>query len=111
MNLSRINTRVVEKKISKTALAKAIDVSPQGLNKMIARNDCMISDLLKISKILDVDIFYFFQDEIKISMACEPSVTYGKQAEMELLKELLKEKDEIIQLQKEKLKQKETKHT
>lgn len=53
-----------EKKIQLKELADAIDISENGLQKMINNNTTKIETLEKIANYLDVPIAYFFDSQI-----------------------------------------------
>lgn len=97
MNIRRLNHRLSEKKISKIELAQKTGLTAQAINAMMRRNDCRISDLLKISKILGVNLKYWL-DEDELGSEFEEVLEIRKlQRENELLQEQCKDKAKLIE--------------
>ncbi len=97
MNIRRLNHRLSEKKISKIELAQKTGLTAQAINAMMRRNDCRISDLLKISKIVGVNLKYWL-DEDELGSEFEEVLEIRKlQRENELLQEQCKDKAKLIE--------------
>jgi transcriptional regulator with XRE-family HTH domain len=96
MNIRRLNHRLSEKNISKLELAQKTGLTAQAINAMMRRNDCRISDLLKISKVVGVNLKYWL-DEDELGSEFEEVLEIRRlQRENELLQDQCKDKEKLI---------------
>ncbi len=101
MNINKLNVKLIEKNITKIELAAKTGLTTQAINGMLRRNDCRVSDLEKISQVLGVSLFYWWEGD-EGCLVKEPATPYGPKAENELLKAQLKDKEKLIaRLEKE----------
>jgi len=105
-NINKISDLLKEKRISKRELSKNIDKNENTIqNYLSGKTKIEVEILEKISKFLEVPIFYFFDDidinTVTPKKADSPEITILKN-EIDSLKEQLKLKDEIIELLKRK---------
>ena len=64
MDYSRIKNELECKKLSVRELCYKIDVTEQGLHQMIRKKSMKIEILERISRVLNLPVSYWFQDEI-----------------------------------------------
>ena len=96
-------------------MANELGMSRQNLDYCLKNNTMQPDDLYKLSKIVDVPLSYFFE-ESETSLISEPEVSYGNKSlldcehQKELLEqelahknEMLRVKEEMIELLKKKL--------
>ena len=124
MMLNKITALRKEKKITEKQLAYACGLTVNGLRSIISRNDAKFSTLIKIADYFNVQIIFFFDDiitsetrtgDITIGNGSNNiqdnrvngsghnisvDQTYDRQKEVELLKQIIEMKDEIIELQR-----------
>ncbi len=105
MNLLKIKKIAEDKKISITHIAGEISMTPQNLHRCVRDNKIDAFTLYKVSKVLDVPISTFFEE--KQSAITNNQVHHGtgdnnivsaQAHEIELLKDLVAEKERTIQI-------------
>jgi len=126
MYINRIKNLCLEKNVSLKELAENIGITYQGLNKCIRKNNMQCSDLEKVTIFLGVPVSYFFEEGVTGGSGVEKNFNHSQinyqqgdgnknaqhvgdgcvecgrlRREVESLHELLKAKDEIINLLKE----------
>jgi len=124
--LHKIKVLIKEKKFGFSEFAKTIGMTDAGLRKIIDTNSTSINTLEKIASILDVPVSYFFEEGVTGGGGGEKNLNHSQfnyqqgdgnknaqhvgdgcvecgrlRREVESLQELLKAKDEIINLLKE----------
>jgi len=106
MNLLVIKEISEKRNIPIVDLANKINMSPQNLHRCIRENKIEASVLEKISYILDVPINTFFNEKNNYAISGNHQINYGigtqtiitnEQKEIEYLKQLLEEKERLIQ--------------
>jgi len=115
MNYSKIKKLSENKSFAIKDLAKKIKISEAGLHQMIRKESMKIDILEKISEALNVPVSYFFNESDGKGNITINNVANGKQnnvsilnnenenlrKENKLLKDKIKDKEEIIKLLKQ----------
>lgn len=101
MKLIQIKEIAEKKGIAITYIAESIDMSPQNLHRCIRINQIQSHQLEIIAKILEVPVSIFFDDQPQAP--AEENIDYkiiaeARLKEIELLKERIKDKEQIIEL-------------
>lgn len=109
LNLQKIKELSELKSIPMTEIAGLLDTSPQALSKMIRENSTKVSTLERLSKIFNVPVGYFFDEnptnlsqvngDYATAIAGNNNNISISHEVLELLKEKdrqLREKDELI---------------
>jgi len=65
MNFSKIKKLAEEMNVSIVELAEITGLSPQGIHKFVRNKNCKVSELEKISDVLQVSPAYWWEDEEK----------------------------------------------
>jgi transcriptional regulator with XRE-family HTH domain len=91
LNYSLIKNFASENKISLKDLAEKINLSEQGLHSGIKNQTLSVTNLEKISKVLNVPISKFFDDKIQSDKVEEAAVVYGNT--------ILSDREKIIMLE------------
>ena len=103
MNYNKIKTLASERKITLKELCLKIDISEQGLHKMVGNNSIKVSYLEKIAEVLEVPISYFFEEE-SVNISNNRNTIIGNKNQNinnNVLADIEKFKAEIEALQKE----------
>jgi len=125
-DLSKIKSLIKNKKLGFAEFAQMINLTDAGLRRIINDNSTSINTLEKIASILDVPVSYFFEEGVTGGSGVEKNLNHSQfnyqqgdgnknaqhvgdgcvecgrlRREVESLQELLKAKDEIINLLKE----------
>ena len=75
MNYRRIKTELERRNLSIKELCRRIEVSEQGLHQMIRKQSMKLEVLERISRVLNVDMAYWFREDLDHEMclkAAEP---------------------------------------
>ncbi len=91
----RIQELLKERKKTKKDLYEAIGLSAVGLKKVLDGADLRASNLEKIADYFELPIDYFFDREIEID---KEGYSQEAQKEIKLLREILSEKERLIQV-------------
>jgi len=123
MNYSKIKFLANEKKITLKQICANVEITEQGLQRMFLNNSMKIETMEKIAKVLQVPASYFFEDDNKevskkINAGDNNVISIGNKnnnnsnaetkdlavcrKEVEYLKQQVKDKEDIIQLMRNK---------
>lgn len=96
-NFKIINDLLVKRKIAKKELCESIGISYTALSDLIERNSTKTDIIEKIAKFFNVPVSTFFDDQnIEFDQVLEKECNPNR--EIELLKEILAEKERTIQI-------------
>lgn len=101
MNFNKIKDLAEKTNISITKLAELTGLTPAGIHQFVRNRNCKVEDLEKISRALGVSPACFWEDENK-NIVNETIPAYSLSAQIEILKDQLKDKNKLIaRLEKE----------
>jgi plasmid maintenance system antidote protein VapI len=95
MDFKKIKEAAREKKMSITKLASLIGITPTGLHNLIRNQNCSVITLEKISSALEVSPLFWWN--IEADQETSQRLEYCRR-ELELLKEMIKDKDHMISI-------------
>lgn len=99
MNLLKIRDLCKKESISIRSLAQHIGMSEQNFHRCIKTNKIEASILFTIAQFFNVPISYFFHEDTDTStLKNTKSTNHEPKKEIELLKELINEKERTIQI-------------
>jgi len=100
MDYSKIRLLMVQRNFSARKLAREIGMSDVGFNTMMEKQTMKVEYLERLCDVFNVSVSYFFGEEENGRKTCREC--HKKDAKLELLKELLDEKEkEIARLNQE----------
>lgn len=94
MDYSKIRLLMVQRKFNESQLAREIGMSQPGLKATLNNGTMRVDTLEKICNVFDIPVSYFFEEGEDKKKPCRECTKC--KAQLELLKELLDEKDKEI---------------
>ncbi|MGL4860234.1 MAG: helix-turn-helix domain-containing protein [Enterobacteriaceae bacterium] len=96
-NFQIINDLILEKKVAKKDLCESVGISYTALSDIIERNSTKTDTLEKIAKFFRVPVSVFFGEQVAEGIPSADNES-GLLREIELLKEIVAEKERTIQI-------------
>lgn len=108
VNVNKIQRWLNETGVKDVDFAKMTNISDPGIRKILAGGDTKLSTIFKIAKAMNVSvheiIIDYYRSNENATVVSEPPETYQTKSEVELLRQMVSDQKEIINLLKEKLK-------
>lgn len=104
MRLNLLPEMLNKKKKSVRWLAEKIGMTNANLYRRINANDMFCSDLEKICKILEIDLYTFFDDDVQKYAQYQNPDNLLREKEFEFLKEKVKLLQELVETQRQTIK-------
>lgn len=95
-NFQKITELLQKKNLAKGEFCKRVGITTQGLRELIARNSTSTETIERIAEALNVHVGFFFDDSDYIEKG-RAGLENKCQAEVELLKNIIAAKEQVIQ--------------